>query len=369
MAQRVLILGGTGCIGRSVATDLLHFTDAEITLTGRRSIAPDWLLPRQCYRPLRLATLPSQVSDLATLSSAIIEHDLVIHCAGPFRQRDLAVLETCIQYGKPYLDVADSLDYARAAIAYHDAAQTAGSTCVISTGIFPGISNSLVRQGIEQFDQAEAIHLSYLVAGSGGAGLTVLRTTFIELQTPFQAKVDGRWQTILPYSDREILDFPAPYDAGAGVYWFNTVEAWSLARSFPDVPTIITKFGSLPDFYNHLTGLMTKLPAGWLHNPQLIEGLSRIGYGMTRLSDCWSGIGIAIRLVITGIQEAKPAAYRATLTHANTAQAAGYGTGSLAALILSGQLRQPGVWPVEQALSTPQFEQSLKQRNLMVLSD
>jgi saccharopine dehydrogenase-like NADP-dependent oxidoreductase len=46
--------------------------------------------------------------------------------------------------------------------------------------------------------------------------------------------------------------------------------------------------------------------------------------------------------------------------------AAGAGTGSLAQLMLMGKLQQPGVWPVEQALSTELFEQTMQSRNIKI---
>ncbi|MEM9164710.1 MAG: saccharopine dehydrogenase, partial [Cyanobacteria bacterium P01_F01_bin.4] len=173
------------------------------------------------------------------------------------------------------------------------------------------------------------------------------------------------WFAIAPYSDREVLAFPEPYNVGAGVYWFNTVEALTLPQSFPEVKTVITKFGSLPDYYNRLTGLMTQLPPGWLKQSLVIEALSKISYAMTQVTDRFSGTGIAMRFAISGIKDGAPQTYRVTATHADTAQVAGYGTGSLAQLILSGQVHKPGVWPVEQCLSTPLFEQTMTQRGLV----
>lgn len=357
MSSNVLILGGSGRIGRSVAADLLHYTNATITLTGRRSQPSFKLQPRQHYQTLRL-------EDQANVRDAIASHDLVIHCAGPFRTKDFNVLAQCIEQHTTYIDIADSPDYVSEALAFRDVAQAAGVTCIVSTGVFPGISNSMVRQGVEQLDQAEHVHLSYLVAGSGGAGVTVMRTTFIELQTPFEAKVDGQWVKIQPYCDREILPFPDPYNKGAGVYWFNTVEALTLAQSFPQLNSVITKFGSLPDIYNRLTGLMTLLPPSWLKQQTTVEFLSQVSYAMTQVTDRFSGTGIAIRLAITGKYQGQSATYLATATHPDTATTAGYGTGSIAQLILSKQLAQPGVWPVEQVLPTPLFEKTLAARRL-----
>ncbi len=359
MTQKILIIGGSGRIGRSVAADILTHTAAQVTLTGRSAAAPPDLaaLPNQTFESINL-------SDETAVENAIARHDLTIHCAGPFRSRNHHVLTSCIAQRRPYLDVADSPDYVNQALKYREQAQSAGVTAVIGTGIFPGISGSMVRQGVEQLGSAEQVHLSYLVAGSGGAGVTVMRTTFIELQTPFMSKINGRWQTIDPYSQREVLDFPR-YGKG-GVYWFNTIEAFSVADTFPEIKTIITKFGSVPDYYNRMTWLMARLPKPILKNSALIEALSQISYRMTQVTDPSTGVGIAMRIKIDGEKEGKAATYLATLEHEDTAFCAGCGTGAIAQLILSGQLAKPGVWLVEQALPTELFEQTLAQRQLSV---
>ncbi|MEL6161831.1 MAG: saccharopine dehydrogenase NADP-binding domain-containing protein [Cyanobacteria bacterium J06623_5] len=355
--KQALIIGGSGRIGRSVATDILSHTGAQVTITGRRS-APDFeLLPGQTYQILDLA-------DGGEVERAIADHDLVIHCAGPFRSRNHHVLATCIAQKTPYLDVADSPDYVNQALSYREAAQAAGVTAIISTGIFPGISGSMVRQGVEQLDRAESVHLSYLVAGSGGAGVTVMRTTFIELQTPFMSKLGGRWRAVEPYSQREVLDFPR-YGRG-GVYWFNTVEALTVADTFPQLQTIVTKFGSVPDYYNRLTWLTARLPKSLLKKTALIEALSHISYRMTQATDPTTGVGIAMRIEVTGEKSGEKATYLATFDHGDTAYCAGCGTGAIAQLILSGRLKKPGVWPVEQALPTPLFEETLAERQLTI---
>ena len=357
MTQKVLVIGGGGRIGRSVAADILTHTAAQVTVTGRRAAASFTLQNNQRYQPLNLDNEPA-------VEKAIAQHDLTIHCAGPFRNRNHHVLLSCITQGKPYLDVADSPDYVNQALKYRALAQAAGVTAIVATGIFPGLSGSMARQGIEQLDQAEKIHLSYLVAGSGGAGVTVMRTTFIELQTPFMSKISGKWKAISPYSDREVFNFPR-YGKG-GVYWFNTIEALTLADTFPQLKTIITKFGSHPDYYNRLTWLMARAPRRFLKSNRVIESLARISYRMTEWTDSHTGVGVSMRTAVSGQKDGKPATYILTLEHEDTAYCAGCGTGAIAQLILSNTLTKPGVWPVEQFLSTPLFKQTLEQRQLKV---
>ena len=198
----------------------------------------------------------------------------------------------------------------------------------------------MVRHCVEQLDQSQEIHLSYLVAGSGGAGVTVMRTTFTELQKPFQCKQNGRLQTIRPYSAREICDFPV-FGKG-GVYWFNTVEAQTLAASFPEVHSITTKFGSVPDLYNYLTGLVAKAPSPWIQNPTIIEFLSQVSYKMTQISDRFSGIGLAMKATVTGIKNNQVYQSISAFYCDDTAYCAGQGAGMIAELILQQKIIKSG---------------------------
>jgi saccharopine dehydrogenase-like NADP-dependent oxidoreductase len=361
MTNRVLIVGGRGRIGSSVAQDLVTHTDAEVTVTGRDpegSIGPGLSPDRVQYQTFDLA-------DSAALRKAVSQSNLVVHCAGPFHYRDAGVLKTCIEEGVNYTDVSDSRSFTRKALELRETAKSAGITAIINTGIFPGISNSMVRRDVEQLDEAEHIHLSYVVGGSGGAGVTVMRTTFLGLQTPFEVWEDGKWQQVKPYSDRETIEFPQPYGK-TGVYWFDMPEAITLPETFP-VKTVITKFGTSPDLYNHLTWFVAKYwPASWLRNNSVIEFLSYVSYGMTSVSNNFSGVGVAVRSQVTGLKNGQPAQVCSIALHENAAVATGIGTGSIAQLILEGKLTKPGVWSVEQALSTELFERSMQSRHLKI---
>lgn len=344
MAKKVLVIGGCGRIGNSVAQDIISHNDAEVTITSRQ--------PRSPQAPFKFLAL--DLNDRQQLHQAIAEQDLIIHCAGPFHHRDGRVLATCINLGINYLDVSDHRSFYQRVIKYQDQAIAQGVTAILNTGIFPGISNSMVKQGIEQFDLPQKIHLSYVVAGSGGAGLTVMRTTFLGLRNKFAAWIEGKWQDILPYTEREVIEFPSPYGK-TGVYWFDVPETFTFANSFP-VDTVITKFGSIPDWYNHLTWITAHVfPEAWVTSPKGIEFFSQVSYAMTKVTDRFSGTGVAMRAEITGINAGEPHTSCSTTLHQDTAIAAGAGTGAIAQLILEDKLKQPGIYPVEQALSTELF--------------
>lgn len=362
MTDQVLIIGGRGRIGSSVARDIATHTQAKITITSRNSAAG--IAVSQHLGP-QVQFLSLDLADKERLKQAIAQSNLVIHCAGPFHFRDTSVLQLCIEQGINYLDVSDHPSFTLKALECRAAAEAAGVTAIINTGIFPGISNSMVRQGVEQLDKPERIHLSYLVAGSGGAGVTVMRTTFLGLQKPFKAWIDGKWQEVKPYSDRETVEFPPPYGK-SHVYWFDMPEAFTLPDTFP-AKTVITKFGSIPDFYNHLTWIAAHwFPKPLMHNKAWIEFLAHVSHFMTDATNRFSGIGVAIRSEVNGLKDSQPASYCSTLVHENTAIASGCGTGSIAQLLLEGKLKKPGVWPVEQALPTDLFEETMQSRGIKI---
>ncbi|BAY47913.1 saccharopine dehydrogenase [Scytonema sp. HK-05] len=358
MTERVLIIGGRGRIGSSVAQDILSHTQAEVTITGRT--------PDHGMNDPRVQFLVLDLADVEKLRKAIASTNLVVHCAGPFHYRDANVLKICIEHGVNYVDVSDHRSYTSKALKYHDAAIAAGVTAIVNTGIFPGISNSMVRQGVEQFDTAQKIHLSYLVSGSGGAGVTVMRTTFLGLQKPFESLIDGQWQMVKPYSQRETIDFPSPYGR-TGVYWFDMPETFTLPHAFPSVKSVITKFGSVPDFYNHMTWIAAHVfPKQLMQRRAMIEFLAYVSHFMTDVTNRFSGIGVAVRSEITGRKDDREAVFCSSLVHGNTAVASGCGTGSIAQLLLDGKLKKPGVSPVEEALPTDLFEQAMQSRGIKI---
>jgi len=355
--KKVLILGGQGRVGWQVAQDITRHNQVEVIITGKS-------LKRSLnYTTIRFLSLALQ--DQEQVKQAIEKKDLVIDCIGPFHQRDAQVLNNCISLGVNYIDISDHSSFSQKLLPYHSSAQKAGIIGILNTGIFPGISNSMVRQGIECLDQAENIHLSYVVGGSGGAGITVMKTTFLGLKESFKAYIAGEWQEKQPYSEREEIDFASPYGQ-VGVYWFPMPETTSLVESFP-VKTVITKFGVVPDIYNYLIALVAqRFPHSWLTNNQIIEFLAKVSYAMTSITDPYSGIGVAIRVYIEGEKAGKPLAYLGKMYYKETAQAAGIGAGIVAQLILEGEITKPGLYRVEEIIPTSLFEKMMQSRNVLI---
>jgi saccharopine dehydrogenase-like NADP-dependent oxidoreductase len=374
--KRVLIVGGCGRIGGAIARDLADRCRAlglacDLTLTQRSPVHAHTHDRDPNPNPAQPNVIALDLDDQAALTGAIAAADLVIHAAGPFAYRDDRVLRCCIAHKTHYLDVSDHRAFTEAMLNLHDEARSAGIVAIVNTGVFPGLSNSLVKYCVEQVEQQtqpgielDSIALNYAVAGSGGAGVTVMRTTFLALQHAFTAKLNGEWRTVAPYSDRESIAFPPPFGP-IGTYWFDVPETLTLARHF-NTRSVTTKFGSAPDFYNYLTAAVARFcTATLLQNPAAIEFLSQVSFGMTQVTDRWSGVGVAMRARVVASggslsdSSGLPVITEATLCHDDTARAAGIGAGSVAAAVLAGEIVKPGVWTVEDSVSTAIFERAI----------
>lgn len=197
-AKNVVVIGGTGRVGASTAAALARAVpSASIALASRDQSNFDATIAR---RPeLRSATRRRVDIDVPqSLLQALNGADLVIHAAGPFqRATSCAVLEAAIACGVPYLDVCDDTEYAQRGKAQHAKAAAAGIPAIITAGIYPGVSNVMAAHMISMargeyssdFSYTESplpgapqprrVLYSYFTAGSGGAGPTILNTTFL----------------------------------------------------------------------------------------------------------------------------------------------------------------------------------------------
>lgn len=115
--------------------------------------------------------------------------DLVIHAAGPFQQTEkCSVLEAAINTKTAYIDVCDDTDYSQRAKSFMSKALAANIPAITTAGIYPGVSNVMAAELVraaesesESEEKPEKLRFYYYTAGTGGAGPTILATSFLLL--------------------------------------------------------------------------------------------------------------------------------------------------------------------------------------------
>ncbi len=133
---------------------------------------------------------------------------LVVNLAGPFYRTGTAVLDACIEAGCDYLDICDDPDVTRAMLDRDKASQAAGVRALIGMGGAPGLSNILIRAGIEWLGGADEVSLSWVadVADVSDSSLQQLWRLF----APIGA--DGRRGPVPAWEDLSLRSakFPEP---------------------------------------------------------------------------------------------------------------------------------------------------------------
>lgn len=339
----VLILGGTGRVGVATATALIRRSPHPLRIllggrSARRGAAAEAEVAavataavdaaaaavaanaKDRYGDASLATVvaytPVDIRDAASLAAAIPAADVVLHVAGPFQGAPdpTAVLAAAAAAGVPYVDICDDTDAAAAVAGMDGAVAQAGGVALITTGIYPGVSNLLAAVVAERLAAttttplAEAgapfpppAHLRYwyYTAGSGGVGRTVLESTFHLLAEPVSVLVDGSWTTVPPASS------PAPADYRGAVgfkeaYALHLPEVASTAAGLGVAASASAAFGTDPPLWNALLrGVAVVVPPRLLRNTAAMRWAAAASLPAVRAVDALVGGATAMRVAAT----------------------------------------------------------------------
>ncbi|MGL4651062.1 MAG: saccharopine dehydrogenase family protein, partial [Caldilineaceae bacterium] len=214
----------------------------------------------------------------------------------------------------------------------------AGVTALIDTGTFPGIDNVLAADLLARRPDATELHLAFVCAGSGGGGFGVLQTTFRAVSKPYEELHGGHWVSVPSYSRRSVVDFGPPLGPRA-VYPFEVPEIWSLARTFPQLRTVTSRFGTMPALWNRATQGLAAAPAFLRDDAEWLDLSARFMLPWVQRIDPLVGHALAVKVAVCGPGYVESSTYYAH----STTEAVGWATGAAAQLVLDGVIRTPGV--------------------------
>jgi len=361
--KKVAIIGGTGRVGSSSAVALMKmFPGIQVTVSSRNSSSYD---SAKDYRPdLKDASFKAvDINDAESIKAAITGQDLVIHTAGPFqRTNNHKVLEQAIACKVPYMDVCDDLPYSEESKAkYSEAAKAAGVPAIISSGIYPGTSNVMAAHIIsiarKEYDEEwnyrqpqpgegvepNLLRYSYYTAGSGGAGPTILQTSFLLAGETVTVYKDGEKYELPPISNRREVDF-GPGIGRKGVWLYNLPEVMS-AKKYLGVEGVSARFGTDPFYWNWVMWLMARLlPRSLLNDRDFVRRFANLSDPFVRAVDAVVGEAVGMKIEVD-FKGGKNSA--GIFVHKALGQSMGTSVAAFAHAMLSGHT-EPGVWYPEE---------------------
>lgn len=171
--------------------------------------------------------------------------------------------------------------------------------------------------------------------------------TFLILAEQALTVVDGRRRPVQAMKDYSKVNF-GNVIGDRDIAHLNLLETASVHDNL-GVGNVKSLFGTAPDFWNALLGLMAQLPPSLLSNEDLMEKLAIFSLPIVRLVDYFAGATNAMRCDVTC---AKDPSIRATMLygHENLEPCVGECVAAFCCSVLSGSVK-PGVSFTEEAIA------------------
>lgn len=191
----------------------------------------------------------------------------------------------------------------------------------------------------ESKGEPERLRFHYYTAGTGGAGPTILVTSFLLLGEEVVAYNKGEEIKLKPYSGMLNIDF----GKGIGkrdVYLLNLPEVRS-AYKVLGVPTVSARFGTAPFFWNWgMTAMTNFLPMEFLRDRDKVQRLVQLFDPLVRAVDGIAGERVSMRVDLECTDGRRTVGI---FSHRRLSVSVGTATAAFALAILEGST-QPGVW-------------------------
>lgn len=197
----------------------------------------------------------------------------------------------------------------------------------------------LARTSKETPSEPERLRFSYFTAGSGGAGPTILATSFLLLGEEVIAYRKGEEIRAKPYSGVLDIDF----GKGVGkrsVYLLNLPEVGS-THEVLGVPTVSARFGTAPFFWNWAMSAVVNLaPAEFLKDRNKVQKLVELSDPVVRAIDRFTGELMSMRVDLECMDGRKAVGL---YSHKKLSICVGVAISAFVRAVLEGST-QPGVW-------------------------
>jgi Saccharopine dehydrogenase NADP binding domain len=156
ITRHALVYGATGHTGRMVAA-ALRDRGWTLTLSGRQRPALESMATA-----LDAAAKPASLDSRAELDQATIGCNVLINCAGPFRDTASPLIAAALRARIPYLDVAAEIETILDTMQNWDAAaREAGVPVIPSVGFYGGLGALVAAEALGAWGEADRIVLSY----------------------------------------------------------------------------------------------------------------------------------------------------------------------------------------------------------------
>src|SRR5215203_1239727 len=200
----ILITGGYGTVGRRAAADLAPDYPDQVVVAGR-SAEKAAQLAAELGHGVRGRRI--DVGDPDSVDAALGGVGLVVSCID---QPEPHLLRAAIGRGLAYTDIAPHLMTRRPTEAMKAEAAQSGARIVLGSGLAPGISSLLARQGADRVGAVEKVEVGVLLSVGDTYGPASRAYLLEEITLPYAVWIEGREIPTRPFGAHTRVIFPPP---------------------------------------------------------------------------------------------------------------------------------------------------------------
>jgi len=360
---KILVLGGTGDMGRRAVLDLAQAPDVSVLTIAGRSVKKAETLAQQVGAKARAASV--DVNDHARLVALMREHDVVAGAVGPYYRYEVPLAKAAIEAGTPYVSICDDFDAAERVLELDAEARARGVTVITGAGWTPGLTNILVKKAVMELDEAQEAHVSWAASASDSQGVAVLYHMLHILTGDIPTFMEGERRLVPAGSEKRPVDFGPPMGA-VRVYHVGHPEPVTLPRFLPQLRTVTLRGGLLEGYLNTLGILIGRsgLTRSETRRDRLVRLLSW-STGLLRRIGALKAPVSGAHVEVRGVKDGRPAA----ITYSTTGPMADLTALPLAVAALMigrGQVQRKGVFApeAEDGIDPDRFLDELAKRGI-----
>ncbi|MDA0703627.1 MAG: saccharopine dehydrogenase NADP-binding domain-containing protein, partial [Proteobacteria bacterium] len=331
MTGRVLLLGGTGYVGRPAARFLVRSAAVRsLTIAGRNlDRAAEFAAGLGGMAQGKARAVAVDAGDPESLLPLMAEHDLVVNATGGTADLIAGTLAAAIRAGVDYCDTSGG-QFCAPLLAQHAAARAAGIRAVIGIGANPGGTNLMAKHLAARFESVETVQSCFVqgvlhwidpILAAGGPGGKIgagSAATVADILKGASGRVpvfrDGELTAI--DGPGEAMTLPLPGGGTVTAIPYGGSEPMTLPRSIPGLRAVTCRAAFQPD---RLTPLFRAQAARIASGEASREEAARAFLeAIVADPDHWVGDARDMKKVVpftvmTGLIDGQPATVSATL--------------------------------------------------------
>ena len=246
MKRKILIVGGYGAVGSSIAERLMKVYPHQIIIAGRSF----WKAQAKAEE-FQNKVIPQQLDvNNSNDFSVLNDVELVIMCLD---QQNTDFVEYCISKGISYIDISADYKNLQKIEKLHFLAEQNKSTVVLSVGLAPGITNLLAQYVVSRMENVESIDIFVLLGLGEKHGDHAYQWTFDNVDSNYTLKIHDEEKTVKSFTQ----PLKTNLSGNRNFYLFNFSDQHVLLNTL-DVPKVQTRMAFDVEWFTALTAFLRK---------------------------------------------------------------------------------------------------------------